>query len=375
MAMIGSFPARGLVWSWLRAGVVDDGRLHRTEEGTPQGGVVSPVLLNIALHGMETAAGVRYLSSGSIRVDSPALIRYADDLVVLCHTRQDAALIKARLARWLEPRGLAFNEAKTRVVNLNEGFDFLGFNVRRYGQTPLIRPSKTAVRRIRERLRDELRSLRGSNAQAVIKRLNPIIRGWAAYYRTQVSAKVFGDLDHYLWQLTYKWAAFSHANKPTSWVIARYFGRFNRSRQDRWVFGDRASGAYLHRFAWTGIVRHQIVKYRASPDDPALGEYWAARRRKIPLPVNRTNQWLYRAQDGRCHACRGTLPVIADRPQTPTDWERWLLAERIAITMITVPTAGTTGTAEPRLIHTDCLNRDHPPLRQHANRACLSRMH
>jgi RNA-directed DNA polymerase len=141
------------------------------------------------------------------------------------------------------------------------------------------------------------------------------------------------------------------------------------------VLGDRASGAYLHRFAWTGINRHQIVKQWASPDDPALDEYWAARRRKIPLPVNRTSEWLYRAQDGRCHACRGTLPVIAQRPQTPTDWERWLLAERIAITMITVPTAGTTGTAEPRLIHTDCLNRNHPPLPQEANRACLSRMH
>jgi RNA-directed DNA polymerase len=119
-----------------------------------------------------------------------------------------------------------------------------------------------------------------------------------------------GNLDYYLWQLTYKWATFSHANKPTSWVIARYFGQFNRSRQDRWVFGDRSSGAYLHRFAWTGIVLHQIVRYRASPDDPALDEYRAERRRKIPLPANRTNQWLYRAQDGRCHACRGTLPVI-----------------------------------------------------------------
>ena len=102
MAMIGSFPARGMIWQWLRAGVVENGRLHRTEEGTPQGGVVSPVLLNIALDGMETAAGVSYLSTGSIMVDSPALIRYADDLVAVCHTRQDALQIKARLARWLE---------------------------------------------------------------------------------------------------------------------------------------------------------------------------------------------------------------------------------------------------------------------------------
>ena len=118
---LGSFPARGMIGQWLKAGVVENGRLHRTEEGTPQGGVVSPVLLNIALDGMEKAAGVSYLSTGSIRVDSPAVIRYADDLVALCHTRQDALEIKARLARWLEPRGLALNEDKTRVVCLERG--------------------------------------------------------------------------------------------------------------------------------------------------------------------------------------------------------------------------------------------------------------
>ncbi len=357
---LGSFPARGMVWKWLRAGVVENGRLHRTWEGTPQGGVVSPVLLNIALHGMETAAAVCYHPDGRVKADCPVVIRYADDLVALCHTRQHALQVKARLARWLEPRGLAFNEDKTRVVSLAEGFDFLGFNVRRYGNKPLIRPSKAAVRQIRERLRAELRSLRGSNAHAVIKRLNPIIRGWAAYYRTQVSSQTFDVLDHYLWQLTYKWATFSHANKPTSWVTARYFGKFNRSRQDRWVFGDRASGAYLHRFSWTGIVRHQIVRYRASPDDPALSDYWAQRRRKAPLPVNRTNRWLHRAQDGRCHTCKGMLHDAADRPQTPGDWEDWLVANRIAITMITIPAPGTTGVAEPRLIHADCLNRSGP---------------
>ena len=317
------------------------------------------MLLNIALHGIEQAAGVRYLSQGWIRVDSPALIRYADDFVVLCHTRQDALEIKARLARWLEPRGLAFNEQKTRVVTLSEGFDFLGFNVRRYGTKPLIRPSKPAVRRIRQRLRAELRSLRGSNAPTVIKRLNPIIRGWAAYYRTQASSETFDSLDNYLWQLTYKWAAFSHDNKPIRWVVARYFGKYNKARNDRWVFGDRNSGAYLHKFAWTNIARHQIVRYRASPDDPDLTEYWAWRRRKIPLPVNKTEHWLLHSQDGRCHACNGTLHAATDRPQTPQDWEKWLIGNRTAITMITVPVPGTTGTAERRLIHTDCANRSH----------------
>jgi RNA-directed DNA polymerase len=352
LTMLGTFPARGMVRQWLKAGVVENGRLSRPEEGTPQGGVVSPVLLNIALHGMETAAGVRYGADKCARKGSPVLIRYADDFVVHCHTRQDANEVKARLAAWLAPRGLAFNEDKTRVVSLEEGYDFLGFNVRRYRGKLLIKPSKAAVRRVRERLRTELRSLRGANAGVVTKRLNPIIRGWAAYYRTQVSSETFSALDHYLWKLTYKWAIFSHANKPTSWVFARYFGKFNKARKDRWVFGDRNSGAYLHRFAWTNIVRHQIVKHEASPDDPALADYWAWRRRKAPLPINRTALWLHRAQDGRCAICRATLLPVEDRPQTPPEWEAWLATARKTIDVTWAK--GASGTAEPRLVHLHC---------------------
>jgi RNA-directed DNA polymerase len=222
--MIGTFPARGMIRAWLKAGVVEQGRLHRTEDGVPQGGVASPLLLNIALHGMEHAAGVRYhptgASAGRTMRDSPVVIRYADDFVALCHTRQQALEVKARLVAWLAPRGLAFNEGKTRVLTLAEGLDFLGFNVRRYRGKLLIKPTEAAIRRIRERLHVELRSLRGSNAVAVIKRLNPIIRGWANYYRTHVAAEIFAKLDQYLWRLTYKWVRFSHANKSASWVIA-----------------------------------------------------------------------------------------------------------------------------------------------------------
>ena len=135
-----------MIRQWLRAGVVENGRLTRTEEGTPQGGVISPVLLNIALHGMETVVGVRYRASGSVRVDSPVTIRYADDFVV--HLLATPGRMRSRSKRGL-PGGLsrgvsAFNEDKTRVVSLAEGFDFLGCNVRRYGTKPLIKPSKTA---------------------------------------------------------------------------------------------------------------------------------------------------------------------------------------------------------------------------------------
>ena len=366
LAMLGTFPAREMVAQWLRAGVVEHGRLHRTEEGTPQGGVVSPALLNIALHGMEQAAGVRYYptgpQAGQIVAGCPVLIRYADDLLALCHSRQEALEVKARLASWLAPRGLAFNEGKTRVVTLSEGFDFLGFNVRRYGVKLLIKPSKAAVRRIRERLRTELRSLRGTNAPTVIKKLNPIIRGWAAYYRTQVSSEAFGALDGYLWQLTFKWARFSHANKPTRWVVARYYARFNKSRRDRWVFGDRKSGAYMHKFAWTSIVRHQMVKGGASPDDPALAEYWAERRRKTPLPIDKTSRWLLKAQDGQCPTCRNALLPDDDRPQTPREWELWLATTRKTITKVVIREDDTPDEHEPRLIHAHCRDGSNPAL-------------
>jgi RNA-directed DNA polymerase len=128
-------------------------------------------------------------------------------MVVCCCSRQQAEQVKPRLAHWLAPRGLVFNEDKTRIVHLEEGFDFLGFNLRRYrrGGRPgklLIKPSQDAVRRIRRRLADEIRSMRGSNAMALIARLNPIIRGWAAYYRGVVSSKLFSALDSHVWCLT-----------------------------------------------------------------------------------------------------------------------------------------------------------------------------
>jgi RNA-directed DNA polymerase len=363
LAMLGSFPARGMVAQWLKAGVVEQGRRHRTEDGTPQGGVVSPVLLNVALHGMEQAAGVRYYSAGTDAgqtvAGSPVLVRYADDLVALCHSRQEALEVKARLAGWLAPRGLVFNEDKTRVVTLDEGFDFLGCNVRRYHSKLLIKPSKAAVRRIRERLRTEMLALRGANAPAVLIRLNPIIRGWAAYYRGVVASETFAALDDYMWRLVYKWAVYSHSNKSRAWVIARYFGTFNKSRRDRWVFGDRKSGAYLLKFAWTRIVRHQLVKSGASPDDPVLVEYWGKRRRKAPpLPIDKTSLRLLKQQDSRCPFCGAWLLPADDPPQSPREWEHWLAATRKTIVKEhIVARENAPDENEPRLVHAHCHRR------------------
>jgi RNA-directed DNA polymerase len=370
LKMLGGFPAKGMVAGWLRAGIFEAGKgFAPTGEGTPQGGVVSPLLLNIALHGLEEAAGVRYRTgarAGEVKSGSPALMRYADDLVVCCHSRQQAEQVQARLAAWLAPRGLAFNEAKTRIVHLGEGFDFLGFSLRRYRNGKLlIKPGVTAIKRFRGRLAKEFRALRGSNVAAVLAKIVPIVRGWVAYYRTVVSTGAFAALTDYLWKLTYKWACWSHPNKPKRWIVGRYFGKFDKFRNDRWVFGDRDTGAYLPKPAWTDIVRHTLVKGGASPDDPALAGYWAHRRQKVKPPLDSYTVRLLSRQDGRCSLCGENLLTPDQPPQSPQGWEHWFLwVTRQAIKadyLVHHDTPSAARSKRTHLVHATCHRSKHPP--------------
>jgi len=363
LASPGTFPVRELVRQWLTAGVIEDGRFAPSGEGTPQGGVISPCLMNVALHGMEEAAGVRYWEGATLRAvpGTPVLVRYADDVLALCHAREQAEHVKQRLARWLEPRGLVFNEAKTRITHLDQGVDFPGFEIRRYRGKLLTKPSKDALRRIRKRLSEEVTALRGANADAVIARLNPIITGWAAYYRIGVSKRAFGALDAHLWRLAWKWARYSHPGKPKRWIIARYFGLFNPARQDKWVFGSRQTGFYLRKFAWTKIVRHRMVAGRASPDDPALTGYWDQRRRRTRLPADPATWHQLRRQRGRCPLCRGLLLHADHPPQDPGEWQQWHTATRTAIRKHAITSVTGPGTPDEHaaqyLIHAHCRRR------------------
>jgi RNA-directed DNA polymerase len=373
---IGDFPARRMVAGWLKAGVFEAGQgFSPTEAGTPQGGVISPLLLNVALHGLEEAAGVRYRTgryAGEVAPASPTLTRYADDLVGCCHSRQQAERVKARLAAWLAPRGLAFNEAKTRIVRVDEdGFEFLGFHLRHYPNGKLlIKPSVKAIKRFRERLAREFRALRGANVAAVLAKIVPIVRGWVAYYRTVVSSRVFHVLTDYLWKLTYKWACWSHSNKPKRWIVKRYFGKFNKFRNDRWVFGDRDTGAYLPKPAWTDIVRHTLVKGGASPDDPNLAEYWAQRRRKVKPPLDAYTVRLLSKQDGRCTLCGENLLIPDQPPQSPEGWEWWFLwvtKKAIKVDYLVHHTSSTSPRDDrTHLVHANC-SRTGNPTRAAAN--------
>src|SRR3989442_3790961 len=164
---------------------------------------------------MEQAAGVRYRniarSDAETVAGTPVLVRYADDYVAMCYSHQQAEEVKARLAAWLAPRGLSFNEDKTKIVHVEEGFSFLGCSIRRYVDRQgsgklLIKPSQESVKRLRERLAAEVHSLRGANAAAVVAHLNPVVRGWSAYYRSLASSRGFNELEHDLWHLTWRCA-------------------------------------------------------------------------------------------------------------------------------------------------------------------------
>jgi RNA-directed DNA polymerase len=177
-----------------------------------------------------------------------------------------------------------------------------------------------------------------------------------------VSSKTFKSLDNYLWVLTYRWATRRHSKKPKTWVCDRYYGTFNKFRNDRWVFGDTASGAYLVKFSWTGIVRHILVKGGASVDDPNLTEYWAARRRRAKPPLDDYMLRLLAKQAGRCPLCGNEL-LSAEQPQSPTEWERWWLQiirkAIIADYLVVNGRSGSSDGGHTRLIHAACRREHH----------------
>jgi RNA-directed DNA polymerase len=314
LGQLGSFPARELVRQWLKAGFMEDGIFHETDAGTPQGGVISPLLANIAFHGMETAMGVRYNNRGEV-ISPRGLVRYADDFVIFCETEADANTARAEMAAWLAPRGLSLSEKKTRIVHLSKGFDFLGFNVRQYrvpttrtGLKLLIKPSRDAIQRLKSRLRDEWRTMLGQNITAVLGRLNPVIRGWANYNRGQVSKVIFADLDNWMFNREVRWARRTHPKKPWYWLKRRYWGRLRRTSRSPWVFGDAlGSKAYVLQFSWTPIERHIIVKGRNSPDDPSLDAYWVNRKKRRHADLGSRRRDLALRQKGVCPRCGDSL--------------------------------------------------------------------
>ncbi|MEU4862214.1 group II intron reverse transcriptase/maturase [Kitasatospora aureofaciens] len=364
---IGDFPARREIQGWLTAGVMEQGRFAPTEGGTPQGGVISPLLLNITLHGMGNAAGDidrQPIWQKTAHV-TPTFVRYADDFVAMCATEEQAYTVKQRLAEWLEPRGLAFNDEKTRVVHIDEGFDFLGFHVRRFDGKLLTKPSREAVKRFKEKVTAISMEMATAKTADVIRRLNPLIKGWSTYYRGAAASKVFGDLGHWMYIRMFRWAKRRHPKKSTAWIQDNYFGAFHPHRKDNWVFGDKETGAYLVKPSWTHIVRHTVVTGAASPDDPSLVDYWAGRRnkRKLPEAHGRKVVGMAARQKGLCPLCGTDLIAgVGYEPESVREWANWFSANFRHLHkhhLIYRSRGGSDQVNNLVLIHSDCHRKHH----------------
>ncbi len=309
---IQGFPGQKLIKAWLKAGIMEKQQKVQPEEGTPQGGVVSPLLANIALHGMESAIGVTY-STRKYLNGTRALVRYADDFVICTETKEEAKQALEEIRIWLGHRGLELSPEKTHIRHISEGFDFLGFTIKQYpiqaartGWKLLITPSNKAVKAIKHRLNQEWHNLKGWNAYAIIQRLKPIIRGWGNYFRGSVAKTTFHNLDAFIWEHCMQWCRQTHPNKGIKWRVKRYFGQFKKGSKDKWVFGTPE--AYLPKLSWIPIKRHILVSYNSSPDDPDLKDYWEEReqRKTELLPQSRWKE-LARRQGNHCPVCQQHL--------------------------------------------------------------------
>jgi RNA-directed DNA polymerase len=277
LTMLGNFPKRELIKGWLKAGFVFQGKTNPTEQGTPQGGVISPLLANIGLHGLETF----------IKATNPKLgvVRYADDFIVTARDKDSLETAQNLIQAWMLKRGLELSAEKTVITSMEYGFDFLGFNSRHYDRKLLIKPSKKKVLAFCKRLGKEIRNLNGVKQEVLIKKLNPILRGFANYYKGVVSKETFCYISHRLWQYLWRWAKRRHPNKSSKWVRKRYFKTI---KGNQWTFActtiDRKGKdkeLVLYQISSTPIERHIKVKGDASPDDPALREYWYKRHQKL----------------------------------------------------------------------------------------------
>jgi RNA-directed DNA polymerase len=313
MKTIGNFPGRKLIYQWLKSGYIFKGGFYQTDAGTPQGGCISPLLANIALHGMSDVLGITYNQNDKV-IGDRAVVRYADDFVVFCKTKEDAESALITINQWLKNRGLELSESKTKIVHLTEGFNFLGFHIKLYrvsntqtGWKLLIKPSKDSVLNIKRKLREKWINLKGHNINTVIDTLNPIIRGEANYFRIGVSCETFKNLDHWMYVREYRYANHTHPKKNNSWRRKKYWGRLNLEREDNNVFGDKQTGKHLLKFSWFKIKRPVLVKGKFSPDDPNLKEYWKDREKAKASEHTKTIQKIAQKQGHICPICGQSL--------------------------------------------------------------------
>jgi RNA-directed DNA polymerase len=304
---------QAILHRWLKAGYLEKGVFVATSEGTPQGGIISPALANATLDGLETLLQARFgATKRQCSQNKVHLVRYADDFLI---TGTSAELLRDEVqplvAHFLKERGLELSHEKTHITRVENGFEFLGQHVRRFGTKVLLKPSAKNVRALLDKI-DKILQGEGGHLPVglLIDQLNLILRGWAYYHRHASSTRTFARVDDLIFRKLWRWARRRHATKGARWVKAKYF---TQRGNDRWVFHGKVVDkqgqwhpVYLYKTAQTGIRRHIQVRGDANPYDPAWEVYFEERlsqRMADTLASRKAVQRLWQRQGGKCLVC------------------------------------------------------------------------
>ena len=302
---------KAILRKWLKAGVIHKGQLQATDAGTPQGGIISPTLANMALDGLETQLK-QYLGVTRARKLKINVVRYADDFVITGNSKE---VLESEIRPWVEQflavRGLQLSPEKTHIVHTDQGFDFLGWNFRKYDGKLLIKPSKKNVKAFYHKVKEVIDANKMAKQEYLIRLLNPILKGWALYHQPVVAKQAYSRMDNLLFYALWRWAKRRHPNKSLQWIGKKYF-RIQGSRS--WVFattmleenGTKKEVA-LYSLASTPIERHRKVSGEYNPFDPSMeemGEKLRTAQMLKKLKYRKQILSLYQSQKGLCLMCK-----------------------------------------------------------------------
>lgn len=349
---------RAILQKWLKSGYMDKHVFHETTDGTPQGGIVSPALANMALDGLERVLKEKYPSRRPVKSfgnknPSVNFIRYADDFIITSKSKELLERdVKPLIEQFLRERGLELSPTKTVITHVETGFDFLGQNVRRYPDGKRrIKPSKKNVKTFLADVRRTIKAALGSSAADLIKQLNPKIRGWANYHRHTMNKSTFARVDHEIFSSLWRWARRRHPRKPARWRKQKYFAQ--HSGQDWSFFGEAWDGdgqpskIWLLRASSTPIKRHTKIQGDANPYDPAYETYFEKREEahmRESFRGTRILRFLWYEQSGLCPVCHIKITRV-------TGWRLHYCVSRIM--------GGSTSAENCLLLHPECHDRVH----------------
>lgn len=306
---------------WLKTGVIDRGQFMATKAGTPQGGIISPCLANATLNGLENQLKSHLASKLGIKKAERSkvqVVRYADDFVITAASKELLENdVKPWVERFLSVRGVELSQEKTQITHIYQGFDFLGWNFRKYvPKSPrrkprlLIKPSKKNVSALYQKVREIIQNSGALTQDALIGQLNPVLRGWAQYHSAVVAKHTFNKLDHMIHWRLWRWAKRRHSKKPATWIRKKYF--FSIGGQN-WVFAHPYKNSrtevkfrQLYSLADTAIVRHKRLPGGYQPYDAAYELKWEALRvQRMQHKLHYRGQVgkLFTRQKGKCVLC------------------------------------------------------------------------